>query len=274
MTVRTIDRRNLLLAGALTAVTTAVPLLAPAPTAAAATRTDTLRRRLADLDFPATVSVGLFFDERHSKQSFGWHPDTSYFTASVVKVDILAALLLQTQRRGRALTASQRRLASDMIRTSSNAAATTLYGQIGKAKGLAAANRVFKLDHTHPNARWGLSTTTARNQVRLLGRLCDAGQVIDAERRRYARSLMYRVTSSQDWGVSAARRKGESVLLKNGWMPSKADHQRWVVSSVGRIGSDDLDLRIAILTRGHGSYGAGVKRVEKVADLVRDTMKW
>ncbi len=266
-----IDRRTFLLAGALAGATT---FLGPAMPAAASTRTDRLRRKLADLDFPAAVKVGVYFHERHSGDTFGWLADRPFFTASVVKVDILAALLLQTQRRGHQLNASQRSLARRMITRSDNAAATALYGQIGKASGLRSANRTFKLDRTVPSSRWGLTTTTARNQVRLLGRICDSGQVLHADRRRYARSLMYDVIDSQDWGVSAARRSGESVLLKNGWMPSAGDHQRWVVSSVGRIGSDYLDLRLAILSKGHGSYAVGRARVEKVADLVRDTMRW
>lgn len=266
-----LDRRTLLIAGAAGAAAT---LVAPVRPAVASTRTDRLKRRLDALRYPAGVHVGVFFHELRHDVSFGWHADARFFTASVVKVDILAALLLGEQRRGRQLTASQQRLATKMIEHSDNAAANSLFAQIGGASGLTRANAAFGLDHTVPNRRWGLTTTTPRNQVRLLGRICDGGTLLQADRRAYARHLMYHVTASQHWGVSAARRKGETVLLKNGWMPSAADHQRWVVSSIGRIGSDDLDLRLAILSKGHSSYTAGVPRVERVADLVRDTMGW
>ena len=85
--------------------------------------------------------------------------DHAFATASVVKVDILATLLLQKQGR---LSSAQREVAGRMIRQSSNGAATTLWKAIGREKGLAAANATFGLTGTKggTKGRWGATTTT------------------------------------------------------------------------------------------------------------------
>lgn len=274
-----ISRRTFLYAGASTAATSALLVADPFSAAAlgsraSVARTTQLRRKLDALNYGPHVQMAVFFHELHSGQSFGWHADRGFFTASIVKVDILAALLLQAQARGRTLTASQRSLASAMIRSSSNTAATALYHQIGGVAGLRAANRTMRLDHTSPNRSWGLTTTTARNQVRLLGRICDRGSVLHPNSRSYVRSLMSSVIPSQRWGVSGAWRSGDALLIKDGWLSSRADQGRWIANSVGRINGRRVDLRLAVLTKGHPSYALGRQRVAHVADLVRDTMAW
>jgi len=93
--------------------------------------------------------------------------DTTIATASIVKVDILAALLLQADGE---LTQGQEATAKRMIQNSDNGAATKLWKQIGGAKGLATANKTLGLTSTTPGtkARWGLTTTTVADQLRLL----------------------------------------------------------------------------------------------------------
>ncbi|MFD0392492.1 serine hydrolase [Streptomyces nogalater] len=83
--------------------------------------------------------------------------DRAYDTASIVKVDILAALLLQAQDAGRPLSKTERDLAEPMIRRSDNAAADALWRRIGRASGLAAANERLGLTSTTggPGGRWG-----------------------------------------------------------------------------------------------------------------------
>lgn len=71
--------------------------------------------------------------------------DTAFDTASIVKVDILAALLLQAQDAGRRLTAAERSYAAKMIENSDNASATALWHTIGRSAGLDAANARFGL---------------------------------------------------------------------------------------------------------------------------------
>ncbi len=55
--------------------------------------------------------------------------DTPYDTASIIKVDILATLLLQAQDAGRTLDAHERALAEAMIKHSDNDSATPCGGR-------------------------------------------------------------------------------------------------------------------------------------------------
>src|SRR5688572_16197069 len=61
-------------------------------------------------------------------------------TASIVKVDILAALLLRAQKAGRSLNGTEKSLATRMITQSDNSAASALFRTIGGASGLRKAN--------------------------------------------------------------------------------------------------------------------------------------
>ncbi|MEV4824621.1 hypothetical protein [Micromonospora sp. NPDC049274] len=76
-------------------------------------------------------------------------------TASIVKVNILAALLLRQNPPGRALRADTRRLAEAMIVSSDNDAAVALWQRIGGSRGLASANRALGLRETRPSSHWG-----------------------------------------------------------------------------------------------------------------------
>lgn len=77
----------------------------------------------------------------------------TFTSASIVKVNILAALLLQTQDRGDRLSSAQRQLASDMIRVSDNDAAQKLWIEIGRRQGLDAANARLGLTPAHAGQR-------------------------------------------------------------------------------------------------------------------------
>ncbi|WBB68244.1 serine hydrolase [Micromonospora sp. WMMD812] len=200
--------------------------------------------------------------------TFGSHEP--FETASVVKVDILAALLLQARHDGRTLTTEEKHLAEVMIRQSDNDAATALWSKIGGAAGLSAADTTFGLTETvpGPDGWWGWTTTTASDQIKLLdvisdptGPLGESGQLV--------LDLMGSVVDDQDWGVGAAAGRGESIELKNGWMTRANQGDRWTVNSVGRITGTRTDVTVAVLTRGHTTLSQGIAFVEKIAKLIR-----
>ncbi|GGS76191.1 serine hydrolase [Streptomyces cinerochromogenes] len=199
--------------------------------------------------------------------------DGAYDTASIVKVDILAALLLQAQDEGRQLTAAERKRAEPMIRRSDNAAANALWRQIGGASGLAAANQRLGLTSTTggPGAKWGLTRTTASDQIRLLRAVFDTGGTVrrgtgglDAHSRAYLRTLMGQVVAEQRWGVSAAGATGSRQALKNGWLQRNTTGL-WDVNSVGEITVRGHRYLVAVLTNGSASMGDGVALVERTA---------
>lgn len=205
--------------------------------------------------------------------SYTFGADETFETASVVKVEILAALLLQARQNGRALTASEQSLANVMIRQSDNDAATALWWKIGDSAGLSGANSTLGLTETVPGTDgwWGLTTTTVSDQIRLLDTIADpAGPLGDAN--QVILDLMGSVVADQDWGVSAAATTGESTVLKNGWMTRESQGGRWTVNSVGRITGTGTDLTIAVMTRGHATLADGISFVETIAKLTRTTL--
>ncbi|CAL9287829.1 serine hydrolase [Streptomyces erythrogriseus] len=187
-----------------------------------------------------------------------------FVTASVVKVDILTALLLTARDAERELTAAERAHAEAMIVRSDNDAATALWQVVGRAAGLDAANARLGLTRTVADARWGLTRTTAADRVRLLRQVFAPGDA-----RAYVRELMERVVPEQAWGVPALADPGTRWAVKNGWLPRDATGL-WVVNSTGCVTVGGRVYTVAVLSDGHASMAEGVARVEEAArDAVR-----
>jgi len=203
--------------------------------------------------------------------NYTFHGDEAFATASVVKVDILAALLLRAQDAGRGLTATEQSLADIMIRYSDNDAASTLWDMIGGADGLAGADARLGLTGTvpGPDGWWGMTTTTVADRVRLLDVIADPGGPLAASR-DYVLDLMSRVAADQAWGASAAADPEETVALKNGWVDDGTG--TWIVNTTGRITGPGTDLTIAVLSDHQPGYAAGVASVEKIVALVRSAL--
>jgi beta-lactamase class A len=217
------------------------------------------------------VDIALTVVDRRTGRVFSYNGQQSFQTASIVKVDLLASLLLQAQRSRRPLTASEKSLATAMIEYSDNDAASALWSRAG---GISRSTSVFGLTATAPGAdgRWGSTTTTADDQARLITSLASPSSPVgDAG---YLFGLMRNVDESQSWGISAAARPGETVALKNGWMPRSNQPGRWTVNSIGRITDDDTDVIVVVLSRGHATLKAGVGMVETVAKTARMFLDW
>ncbi|MGK5737685.1 serine hydrolase [Micromonospora sp. URMC 103] len=191
---------------------------------------------------------------------------TRFQTASIVKVDILAALLLRAQQRNDEITGTDRRNAKKMITASDNVAATALYGRIGRKPGLTSANRTFGMKETTANTSWGMTTTTAADQIRLLTSLTDENGPLDEDNRSYLLELMSQVDEEQDWGVPAAATAATTgVYVKNGWDTVSADDGLWQVNTIGRLVEPGHDWLVAVLSNHHETQAAGVRMVETVA---------
>ncbi|MBT3164976.1 serine hydrolase [Streptomyces sp. Vc74B-19] len=191
-----------------------------------------------------------------------------FVTASVVKVDILTALLLGARDAGRDLTAAERAHAEAMVVRSDNDAATALWQVVGRAAGLDAASGRLGLTRTVADARWGLTRTTAEDRVALLRMIFapvgEADAVLDAPARAYVRELMERVVPEQAWGVPALADPGTGWAVKNGWLPRDATGL-WVVNSTGCVTAGGRVCAVAVLSDGHASMAEGVARVEEAA---------
>jgi beta-lactamase class A len=199
--------------------------------------------------------------------SHTYNPRLRTATASIVKVDILVALLIQAQSAHRKVTAAEKSLAANMIKNSDNAAATALWNRIGGSAGLRRANRKLRLKSTvaGPSGYWGSTTTSAKDQIRILTALTTSRSPLTKKHRRYVLGLMSNVRAGQDWGVGAA---GGDVALKNGWLPRVVDGGGWTINSIGRARTRGHDYLIAVISDRHPSMSAGVTTVEQVVTRV------
>ncbi|MFF2326284.1 MULTISPECIES: serine hydrolase [unclassified Streptomyces] len=204
------------------------------------------------------VSVAVLDTGNGARAVYG---DESYDTASIVKVDILAALLLRAQDEERALTTGERDSATAMIERSDNASATTLLQAVGGAQALDAANERLGLTGTTAADAWGLTRTTATDQLTLLEAVFGTESELNEDSRTYLRGLMGQVEADQQWGVSAA---GSGWALKNGWMPRTATGL-WDINSIGQVRADGRTYLVAVLSGGQPTKETGIALVESVA---------
>ncbi|MER6432010.1 serine hydrolase [Streptomyces sp900105245] len=232
---------------------------------AAVDRKALLSRAMAKVAVPSGAAVSVAVMELGSGES-AVHGDGAFDSASIVKVDILAALLLQAQDAGRRLTAAERAWATKMIENSDNASATGLWHAIGGAEGLDAANARFGLTGTSGGSGdlWGLTQTTAADQLALLEQVFGDESLLSTASRTYVRGLMRGVEADQRWGVSAAATGGSSAL-KNGWLP-RSSTGLWVVNSIGRVTVDSAGYLVAVLSRGTVTQAKGIALVEAAAE--------
>ncbi|KUO15838.1 serine hydrolase [Streptomyces dysideae] len=211
----------------------------------------------------AEVSVAVLDLESGEGASYG---DGVFDTASIVKVDILAVLLLQAQDARRRLTAAEKAYATTMIENSDNTAASALWRTIGLAAGLNTANKRFGLTDTEGGDAmyWGLTQTTAADQLTLLRQVFGEDSELSEASRAYLRGLMGQIAVGQQWGVSAAA-DGAEWALKNGWLPRTATGL-WDINSIGRVTVGGHDCLVAVLSDGNPTKTGGVSLVEAAAE--------
>jgi Beta-lactamase enzyme family len=201
--------------------------------------------------------------------------------ASVVKLDVLETLL--SERGANGLTESDQSLAQQMVEDSDNDAATSLWYAAGGAPGIGSFNAAAGLRDTAPSLcvdcpgfpfpGWGLTTTTAADQITLLRELVQPGRLLSDAARGYALSLMENVTPSQRWGISGGVPPEATVALKNGWLPLDAANTDWQINSVGWVSGDARDYLMAVLTTGSPSEQYGIDTIDGLAAIVWGGMR-
>lgn len=194
------------------------------------------------------------------------HGDGSFDTASIVKVDILAALLWQHQEAGTEPSATELSLAAAMIERSDNDAATTLFWAVGGEAGLQEFNEMIGLTSTDvgSDGNWGLTQTTADDQVRLLEVVLGDGSTLTQASQDLVRDLMSNVVDSQRFGVSAAADDADDAALKVGYL-QRSTTSLWDVTSIGEVEAGGHTYLVAVLSDGNASLVAGTDLVEAVS---------
>jgi beta-lactamase class A len=214
--------------------------------------------------------------DKKTGEKYAYRGTEKYDTASIVKAQILACMLLKDQDADRDPTSGEMALAKPMIRLSDNNAATSLFQHVGGRSAVTKCNKRLGLTQTVVNSSWGLTKTTADDQIRLLSELVDTKGPLDSDSRKTAFGLMSTVDKSQDWGVPSIARSGETAIVKNGWDTRSADGGLWAVNTIGRVTSDDgdVDVSVAVLSHDNRSMDGGVTLVQKVAQLTRQYLKY
>ena len=189
-------------------------------------------------------------------------------TASVVKIEVMAATLLRAQDQGRPLTRSEGDRIGAMIRTSDNAATTSLWRDLGGVRAMQSywdRLGLTQTDETEPY--WGLTSTTAEDQAVFIERLMQGGVPLDHDRRGLAWLYLRDIRADQRWGVRAGVPAGWEVGHKNGFAGSACCG--WRVNSVGYVADPaGGGYSIAVLSDGWASMEQGIPMVETVARQV------
>lgn len=215
----------------------------------------------------ANVDIAVYNHKNKQTTIYNNSTDTTYYTASIVKVSILANLLRQHEEDNTALSSTEKALTQKMIKESDNDATTTLLNTYEGS--YSAPDRLFSalnMSHSKMNVRaWGLSTTTADDQVKLLNTLAyGKNSTINSTNRNYILNLMANINPNQDWGIGSGVNADATIELKNGWL--NYDNS-WIINSVGHIETDDTNYTIAVLTNGNTNEQDGIDLIERMATV-------
>ncbi|MDV5143365.1 serine hydrolase [Streptomyces sp. SBC-4] len=212
-----------------------------------------------------TVAVGL--RDRTTNTTCTLRATTSYDSASIVKVTVLATLLWDAKKTNRYLTTRESNLATAMITKSDNAATTSLWNQLGvtKVKGFLAAAGMTR---TVPGSGgyWGLTRINVTDEQRLLSLITARNSVLSDNSRAYILKLMGRVITSQRWGTPAGAPSSVSKHVKNGWLQRST--RGWRVHSIGTFKGGGHDYTISVLTDGNSTMNYGVNTIQAVAKVI------
>jgi beta-lactamase class A len=204
-------------------------------------------------------------DDLVTGQLWIYNPGGRGVTASIIKLDILETLLRQSELSHVPFDGASPPVIEGMIENSDNDDATTLWDHVGGPGAVAAYNAAARLTQTAPNGAWGLTTTSAVDQIRLLCQLVLPDGLLSTQSQGYALGLMEHVESDQDWGVSGGVSGGVSVALKNGWLPNG---DGWEINSVGRVRGSGRYYLIAVLTANDPGEGYGIDTIEGISERV------
>ena len=210
-------------------------------------------------------NVTVAVEDLTTGQIYQFRPGVVENTASTLKVDILATLLVQAQAAGRSLTPEEQSLAVPMIEESLDSAADTLWTQLGPG-AVGAFEREAGMTSTVPatNGVWGTTTTTALDRLAMIRTLVQPNGLLTDASRSYVLNLMENITPSQDWGATGGVPAGVTVALKNGF----AIINGWQINTTGWVSGQGRDYLIAVLTNGNSSEQYGIDTVNGVSALV------
>ena len=202
-----------------------------------------------------------------SGRTYCYRPWAREDAASVMKVDILATLLAELQAAHRVLSGEALDLATTMIENSDNDAAQDLWDQEGGAEAVARFDARIAMLDTTPGAfgAWGLSETTACDQVTLLRQLAFPNLILTTASRERALLLMSAVEPDQRWGITSGPPVHAAVAVKNGWLPVT---NGWQINSDGYVHGNGRNYVVSVMTSGSPTEAYGIETIETLSRFI------
>lgn len=219
---------------------------------------------------PGTAAAKRFIDRRPGRARFSLHDATSgrrwdyratepVKCASLMKTLLLATYLRSSAVRDRKLTERDRKYLRPMIRESANDPASALYVKLG-GDAIARTARAAGMGTIQPNPHWGMTRTTARQQVALFSRLPD---LFPERHREYAMGLLATIVPAQRWGIGQVELPGNwQLYFKGGWGSGTGavDHQTALLMN------GEQRLILSITTTDNPNHQSGKKTLKGVAE--------
>jgi hypothetical protein len=208
------------------------------------------------------------------------HPGVAEHTASIVKVEIMGAVLKKADDAGGDISPTELSLLQTMIENSNNDSATTLWYDAGGPSAIQSfddsvgmtgttASQLQWIPGSTDLPGWGWTTTTALDQVKIVRDFAYPNSLLTANNRHYGLSLMENVESDQAWGVSGGVPAGTTIALKNGWLPlDLGDDSNWQIDSIGWIDGHGRNYVIAVLSQGGALMQDGINAIDYISGKV------
>ena len=191
--------------------------------------------------------------------TFTYHNGYHERTASIVKIDILADLLYESQQSGKPLTAKEQSLATSMIEASDDAAATKLWAAIGGRDAIDSFNALIGFKSTVPSWSWGDISTTPLDQLQLLKVIAVPNSILDTASREYETTLMEHVIGGQQFGLGWGSPAHATVAMKDGWYDEIPTG--WQVNTTGFVQFQGRFYLVTIMTESDPDETYGINTV-------------
>lgn len=201
---------------------------------------------------------------------------TPIWTASSIKLAMVADLLAREESGGLRLTATDRQQMTDMLRRSDNSAADALWSRYGGPSGVFNADFVrYGMSNVQPQAGfgdvypyWGFQKATADDFDAIMNFVLTQ---LSPTNTAAVVAEMQRVVDEQRWGVWGAG-ADMSPGSKNGW---SSEAGGWVVNSVGFAGPQQrYTLAIMNNLAGEGGYDDGVETTTRLSQILLGKSSW
>jgi hypothetical protein len=200
------------------------------------------------------------------------NPHLELTTASVVKAQVLAGVLLAAQDAGRRLTPPEVADIELMMHFSHNRPPTSrLYLQIGGARGMEELDERFGITGTSHTAWYGATRSTAEDRTRLVEQLLIGGGPLHEASVQTAWEWMSGVSAAQSWGVTAGLPSPYRAALKNGFFP--ASRSGWRLGTTGVVRDPHGGAyAMTVMTDNNPNEPAGITLVEAIARHINSAL--